>query len=104
MNFVDLALILQRLYDSEIDITITMLPGGGFDFALISYMEWEDAGRPIDYMNMIASVEPRERPDSPDPWHNVERADQLASATHDAALGKYRESDYAKLYGQPSQV
>src|SRR5256885_589186 len=96
----DLAETLQRLYDSEIDITITMLPDAGFDFALISYMEWEVAGRPIDYMNMIASVEPRERPDRPDPWHNVERAEQLASAIHDAALGKYPDSDYAKLFGR----
>ena len=99
----DLALILQRLYDSEINVTITWLWDGGFDFALIPYMEWEDAGKPIDYMKVIASVEPRERPDRPDPWHSVERADQLASAIHDAALGKYPESDYAKLYGQPSQ-
>jgi hypothetical protein len=51
---------------------------------------------------MIASVEPRKRPDKADPWHNVDRPDQLASAIHDAALGKYPESDYAKLYGQPS--
>jgi hypothetical protein len=33
-------------------------------------------------------VEPRERPDRPDPWHGVEQADQLAAAIHDAALGK----------------
>src|SRR5262249_5107347 len=66
-SHMDLALVLQRLYDSEIGLTITMLPDGGFDFALISYMEWEDAGRPIDYMEMIASVEPQERPDRPNP-------------------------------------
>ena len=71
----------------------------GYDFALISYMEWEEAGRPIDYMKSLISVEPRERPDRPDPWHSVPRADQLADAIHDAALGKYPESDYAKLYG-----
>ena len=59
----DLALVLQRLYDSEISLTITMLPDGGFDFALISYMEWADGGRPIDCMTMIASVEPLERPE-----------------------------------------
>ena len=98
----DLALVLQRLYDSEIDVTITMLWDGGFDFALISYMDWEEVGRPIDYMKMIASVEPRERPPGPDPWHNVQRADQLASAIHDAVLGKYPGSDYAKLCGKPS--
>jgi hypothetical protein len=97
---VDLALVLQRLYDSEINVTITWLWDDGFDFALISYMEWEDAGKPIDYMKVIASVEPRERPDRPYRWHGVERADQLANAIHDAALGKYPESDYAKLYGR----
>jgi hypothetical protein len=84
----DLAVVLQRLYDSEINVTITVLWDGGFDFALISYMDWEEAGRPIDYMKIIASVEPRERPDRPDPWHNVESADRLAEAIHNAALGK----------------
>ena len=95
----DLAVTLQRLYDSEINVTITWLWDGGFDFALVSYMEWEEAGRPIDYAKMFVSVEPRERPDRPDPWHNVDSAGQLAEAIHDAALGKYPESDYAKKYG-----
>jgi hypothetical protein len=54
-------------------------------------------------MKAIASIEPRERPDRPDPWHSVESADQFASAIHDAALGKYPESDCAKLYGHPGQ-
>ena len=45
----DLALTLQRLYDSEINVTITMLWDGGFDFALISYMEWEEASPLDDY-------------------------------------------------------
>ena len=54
----DLALILQRLYDSEINVTITMLWDGGFDFALISYMEWGESGRPLDYLKAVASVEP----------------------------------------------
>ena len=98
----DLALVLQRLYDSEINVTITALWDGGLDFALISYMDWEEVGRPIDYMETIASVEPRERPPGADPWHNVRRADQLASAIHDAALGKYPGSGYAILYGKPS--
>jgi hypothetical protein len=48
-----------------------MLWDGGFDFALISYMDWEEVGRPIDYMKMNASAEPQERPPGPDPWHNV---------------------------------
>jgi hypothetical protein len=99
-GIMDLALVLQRLY--EISLTITMLPDGGFDFALISYMEWEELGRPIDYMTMIASAQPLERPPGPDPWHNVEHADELASAIHEAALGKYPDSEYAKLYARPN--
>jgi hypothetical protein len=55
----DLVLVLQRLYDSEINVTVTMLWDGGFDFALASYMDWEEIGRPIDYMKTMASVEPR---------------------------------------------
>jgi hypothetical protein len=96
---VNLEEVLQRLYDSEINVTITTLWDDGYDFALISYMEWEEAGRPIDYMKSFISVEPHERPDRPDPWHSVARADQLAEAIHDAALGKYPYSTYAKLYG-----
>ena len=38
----DLAVTVQGLYDSEINVTITWLWDGGFDFALISYMEWEE--------------------------------------------------------------
>jgi hypothetical protein len=97
---VDLAIVLQRLYDSEINVTITTLWDDGFDFALISYMEWEDAGKPIDYMEVIASVEPRVRPCGPNPWHGVVRADELAKAVHNAALSRYPESDYAKLCGR----
>jgi hypothetical protein len=63
----DLATVLQRLYDSEINVTIPTLCDGGYDFALISYMEWEEAGRPIDYAKMFISVELRDRPDRPDP-------------------------------------
>lgn len=98
----DLALVLQRLYDSEINVTITMLWDGGFDFALISYMAWDDFGRPGDYLTVIASVEPRERRPGPDPWNNVLQAHQLASAIHYAALAKYPDSEYAKLYGRPN--
>jgi hypothetical protein len=42
----DLAVVLQRLYDSEINVTITTLWDGGFDFTLTSYMGWEEVGRP----------------------------------------------------------
>jgi hypothetical protein len=34
---VNLTEVLQSLYDSEINVTITMLWDGGFDFALMSY-------------------------------------------------------------------
>jgi hypothetical protein len=60
----DLATVLQRLYDSEIKVTVTTLWDDGYDFALFSYMEWEEAGRPIDYANMFISVEPRDRPEA----------------------------------------
>ena len=100
MSNIDLAETLQRLYDSEINVTITTLWDDRYDFALISYMEWEEAGRPIDYMKAFISVEPRDRPDRANPWHGIDRADQLAEAIHDAALGKYPDSDYAKLYGR----
>jgi hypothetical protein len=43
----DLAIVLQHLYDSEINVTITTLRDDGNDFALISYMEWEAAGPPL---------------------------------------------------------
>ena len=103
----DLATVLQRLYDSEINVTITTLWDDGYDFALISYMEWEEAGRPIDYTKTLItktfiSVEQRGRPGRPDPWHSVARAEDLAAAIHDAALGMYPESTYSKLYGTPS--
>lgn len=96
----DLVETLQRLYDSEINVTITWLWDGGFDIALISYMEWAESGTPIDYWKPEVSVEPRERPNRPDPWHSVNAASKLADAIHDAALGKYPESDYTKKYGQ----
>ncbi len=69
---------LQALYDSEINVTITMLWDGGFDFALCSYLDslYEDLGQPG--------------------WHNVPKADELADALHEAALREYPDSDYAK--------
>jgi hypothetical protein len=63
-------------------------------------MKWPDAGRPIEYFKPLISVEPRERPERPDPWHNVTSADKLAAAIHDAVLGKYPDSEYAKLYAR----
>jgi hypothetical protein len=102
MSGMDLAIVLHHLYDSEINVTITTLWDGGYDFALISYMEWKDAGLPIDYTKTFISVEQRGRPDMPDPWHSVTRAEDLAAAIHDAALVKYPDSTYAKVYGTPS--
>jgi hypothetical protein len=96
----DLATTLQRLYDSGINVTITWLWDGGFDFALISCLEWYQAGRPIDYVKATASGEPITRTDRPDPWHVVESADRLAEGIHDAALRKYPDSEYARVYGR----
>ena len=70
---------LQALYDSEINVTITMLWDGGVDFAFVSYMEYEES--------------------KPDDWHNVKSFAELADAIHKAALKTYPESDYAKRYG-----
>jgi hypothetical protein len=42
---------LQALYDSEINVTITMLWDGGVDFALISYMEYDES-TPADWHNV----------------------------------------------------
>ena len=50
-------------------------------------------------MKSFISTEPHERPDRADPWHGVERADQLAKAIHDAALGKYPETLRRALLG-----
>jgi len=70
---------LQALYDSEINISITMLWDGGVDFAFISYMEFDDA--------------------TPEDWHNVKSFAETADAIHELALRMYPESDYAKRYG-----
>ena len=74
----DLAQTIQALYDSEINVTITMLRNGGIDFALCSSMEMCDSG-PI--------------------WHHVERAEQFADALHEAALVEYPQSVYAGRVG-----
>src|SRR5689334_8122606 len=59
---------LQALYNSEINVTITMLWDGGFDFALCSYMDKL-------YEDMTQSG-----------WHNVRTGAELADALHNAAL------------------
>ena len=57
---------LQALYDSEINVTITMLWDGGVDFALVSYMEYDDS--------------------TPDDWHNIRSFAELADGLHKLAL------------------
>jgi len=92
--------ILQRLYDSEINVTITMLWDGGFDFAFASYMEFNEIGTPMDDLHSF--VNPKPERITPTPWHNCRNASELAAAIHKAALDKYPQSDYAKAYGRPN--
>jgi hypothetical protein len=70
----DLAQTIQALYDSEINVTITMLWDGGIDFALCSFME----------MCCPSSI-----------WHHVGQAGELADALHEAAIAGYPQSTYA---------
>ena len=92
--------VLQRLYDSEINITITTLWDGGFDFALASYMAWPEIGTPLD--DLQSFVKPKPERLTPSPWHSGERASELADAIHQGVLAKYPQSTYAKLYGRPN--
>jgi hypothetical protein len=92
--------IIQRLYDSEINLTITMLWDGGFDFAFASYMEFHEIGTPVDDLQSFVKHRPERI--TPTPWHNCRSARELAAAIHDAALDKYPQSDYAKTYGRPN--
>ena len=91
--------VLQRLYESEINITITMLWDGGFDFAFASYMEFHEIGTPGDDLQSFHQKPART---TPTPWHNCRNATELANAIHSAALEMYPESDYAKTYGRPN--
>jgi hypothetical protein len=90
--------IIQRLYDSEINVTITMLWDGGLDFAFASYMEFHEIGTPMD--DMQSFVKPKPERITSTPWHNCRSASELAVAIHEAALEKYPEADYAKTYGR----
>jgi hypothetical protein len=91
--------VLQRLYDSEINVTITMLWDGGFDFVFASYIEIHEAGTPVDDLQSFVKPKPRI---TPTPWHNSRTAGELAEAIHREAILKYPQSDYAKSYGRPS--
>src|SRR5262249_45754894 len=92
--------VLQRLYDSEINVTITMLWDGGFDFALVSYMQWPEAGTPLD--DLQSFTDPKRERIPPSPWHGCAPAADLAEAIHKAAVEKYPRSVYAKLYARPN--
>ena len=96
----DLTLVLQRVYDSEINVTITWIWDDGFDFSFLTYMDWMEGNRPIDHMKVIASVNSGVGPIGPDPWHEVKTAGELAEAIHEAAIEKYPESEYAKMWGR----
>jgi hypothetical protein len=80
----NLAETLQSLYDSEINVTITMLWDGGFDFALCSYMDklYGELGEPG--------------------WRQVRTAAELADALHDAALREYPDSGTGSAKVSPS--
>jgi hypothetical protein len=91
--------VLQRLYDSEINVTITMLWDGGIDFAFVSYMEWHEAGTPLD--DLESFVQPQKRI-TPTPWGNCRSAAELAEAIHNAAVEKFPASQYAKLFARPN--
>jgi hypothetical protein len=75
--------VLERLYDSEINITITWLVDGGFDFTLHSYMSWPEIGTPLDDLESVVDPKPRMTPPA---WHSCEKASELAEAIHQAAL------------------
>jgi hypothetical protein len=92
--------VLQRLYDSEINITLVTLWDGRFNFALASYVAWQEIGTPLDHLQSFITPKPERATLSP--WHSCERASGLAEAIHRAALETYPESSYAKLYARPN--
>jgi len=92
--------ILQRLYDTEINVTVSMLWDGGFDFAFVSYMELPEIGTPRDDLKSFVAPQPGRV--TPTPWQNCRTAGELAEAIHTAALEMYPESDYARTYGRPN--
>jgi hypothetical protein len=79
----DLAETIQRLYDSEINCTITMLWDGGIDVGLVSYLEPLKRSRKM---------------------RNVRTAVEIAPALHEMALTLYPTSAYAKKYGPGSSA
>jgi hypothetical protein len=99
-HMLPLETVLKRLYDSEINVTITMLWDGGFDFAFASYMEFPEIGTPVE--DLRSFVKPQPERVRPKLWHNCRTAAALAEAIHKAALEKYPESAYTRTYGRPN--
>jgi hypothetical protein len=62
--------IIQRLYDSEINLTITMLWDG--DFAFASYMEFHVIGTPVADLQSLVNHRPGRTTSTP--WHNCRSA------------------------------
>ena len=88
--------VLQRVYDSGINVTITMLSDGGFEFALACYAEIPEIDAPMeDLQSFIEAYADRLEPAL---WHNCAKATELAGAIHEAVLRKFPESDYSKTY------
>ena len=74
----DLATTIQRLYDSEINLTISMLWDGGIEVGLVSYMEYlQDSKIRV----------------------NVKTAAEIAQALHDLAVKHFPDTEYVRLYG-----
>lgn len=73
MEQLELTQVLQELYDSEINVTLTSLWDGGFNYSFVSYMDFGD------------SI----------PWDTVETAEELPWALHEAAMQLFPTSKYA---------
>jgi hypothetical protein len=86
--------VLQRFCGSEINVT-----DGDFDFTLISYMQWNEAGMPFDDFNRS---ETRSLCVSVSRWHVARQLGSLRRSIHKAALERFPSSAYARLYGHPN--
>jgi hypothetical protein len=95
----DLTETLEKLYASEIDVTITCkatymsrnLVAGGLDFAFVSYMNYSNASShsPMpNYANGNTDLM----------WSHVDRASHLAERLHRIAIRKLQNTDYARQH------
>lgn len=120
---------MQRLYDSEIHLTVHWLWDGGIDFAFKCCMEWLDSpstepattksARETLLMIGVCANCNGDLPgfgtedskkcvctitiarETPfNGWSHVDRVSELADALHTLALEKYPQSTYAKKYGK----